>query len=389
MKNLKKIVAICLALTMILGVMTAFAGEAQEKQTIKIGLATCFTGDGARGANTQLYGLQVALNEINESGYSQYYDFELITGDDKYDATEAVSVANKLVYQDGVKAVFGHLNAVVTLAGISVYEEAQVPCFTPSGSSEKVVDSGYEYVYLCVPQDRIMAASLVNYLVNDLGKTKLGMMYCNNDQGQSGYEFCKRALDALGMEFADAQTYVVGDSDYTGQFLSMKSKEVDCVIIWGGEVTQRATMMDQIKQLIGTETVIGGDGNFSNASFIEATTPEQRAGVIYPVAWSSAFTDERSVKYIEEFKEIDDQHMVPGAVTVRQYDGMYLLATALNNMGPYDVNASDFTVKLNEAIKASSVEGLQGTLTPAENGECLDKSYIVCYNAEGVEELIK
>ena len=54
MKNLKKIVAICLALTMILGVMTAFAGEAQEKQTIKIGLATCFTGDGARGANTQL-----------------------------------------------------------------------------------------------------------------------------------------------------------------------------------------------------------------------------------------------------------------------------------------------------------------------------------------------
>ena len=148
------------------------------------------------------------LDQINSSGYSKYYDFELIQGDDQYDATEAVAVANKLVYQDGVKAVFGHLNAVVTLAGLGVYEEAKVPCFTPSGSSEKIVNSGYEYVYLCVPQDRIIAASLMNYLVNDLGLTKLGILACSNDQGQSGLEFCKTALADLDMEFVDEQAHL-------------------------------------------------------------------------------------------------------------------------------------------------------------------------------------
>jgi len=360
-----------------------------ERQTIKIGIATCFTGNGARGAETQLYGLQVALDEINASGLSKYYDFELIQGDDMYDATEAVSVANKLVYQDGVKAVFGHLNAVVTLAGLSVYEEAKVPCFTPSGSSDKVINSGYEYVYLCVPQDRIIAASLINHLIDEMGKTKIGILYCNNDQGQSGLEFCHNALSAKGMSFAAEETYLATDNDFTGQLLSMKSKGVEALVIWGGEVSQRSIMVQQARQLISTDVVISGDANFSNATFISITSPEEREGILYPAAWSPAFTDERSTEYVKSFIAKDSLGQTPGAVTVRFYDGMYLLVEALNKMGPYDVNAKDFTEKLNEAIKQSTVEGLQGTLTPAANGECLEKCYIVRYNAEGNEELVK
>jgi len=362
--------------------------DVPERQTLKIGIATCFTGSGARGAETQLYGLQVALDQIKESGYSKYYDFELIQGDDQYDATEAVAVANKLVYQDGVKAVFGHLNAVVTLAGLGVYEEAKVPCFTPSGSSDKIINSGYEYVYLCVPQDRIIAATLMKYLVNDMGLTKLGILYCNNDQGQSGLAYCKNALSELGMEFVSEETYLATDNDFTGQLLNMKNAGIEALVIWGGEVSQRGIMVKQARQLIGDDLVISGDANFSNATFISVTTPEEREGIVYPVAWSPAFTDERSKEYVEAFIEKDPLHQTPGAVTVRFYDGMWLLATALNILGPYDVNAEDFTIKLNEAIKNSSFEGLQGTLKPAPNGECLDTCFMVRYTLEG-EELIK
>lgn len=411
MAKFKKLFAMLLAVVMMVGLLAACGGDKPSastaptpgasgapagsetpdlgRQTVKIGIATCFTGNGARGAETQLYGLQVALDQIAASGYSQYYDFELIQGDDQYDATEAVSVANKLVYQDGVKAVFGHLNAVVTLAGLGVYEEAHVPCFTPSGSSAKIVDSGYQYVYLCVPQDRIIAASLINYLVDDLGLSKLGILYCNNDQGQSGLEFCENALSAKNLTFADKQTYLATDNDFTGQLLSMKGNEVEALVIWGGEVSQRSIMVQQARQLISTDVVISGDANFSNATFVSVTEPSDREGIIYPVAWSPAFTDERSQTYVKEFVAKDSLGQTPGAVTVRFYDGMWLLATALNNMGPYDVNAEDFTEKLNEAIKAASYDGLQGEMKPAANGECLKQSFIVRYNAEGNEELVK
>ena len=388
-KLFKKLLVLTLAAVFTLGVLNVFAEEATEKQTVKIAIATCFTGDGARGAATQLVGLKVALQEIEESGYCENYTFELLEYDDKYDATEAVTVANKLVWQDGCKAVFGHLNAVVTLAGMTVYDEAEIPCFTPSGSSAKVVDGTHPSTYLCVPQDRIIAATLINYLVDDLGKTNIAIMYSNNDQGTAGLEFCEAALEEKGMAFADEETYAVGDTDFSGQFLSMKQNDVDCVVIWGGEVTQRATMIKSIKQILGEDCVISGDGNFSNASFIEATTAEDRAGVIYPVAWSPSFTDERSQKYVEEFKALDEQGGTPGAVTVRFYDGMYLLATALNNMGVVDVDSDDFIVQLNAAIKEATYDGLQGTLAPQENGECLSASYVVTYDVDGNEVLLK
>ena len=371
------------------GTTTPDEPSVPERQTIKIAIATCFTGNAARGAETQLYGLQVALNQIAASGYSKYYDFELVKGDDMYDATEAVTVANKLVYQDEVKAVFGHLNAVVTLAALPIYEEAHIPCFTPSGSSAKIIESGYEYVYMTVPSDSIIAATLINYMVDDLGLTKLGLLYCNNDQGQSGLEYVERTLAEKNMKLTATETFVATDTDFTGQMLNFKAAGVETVIIWGGEVTQRSIMIQQARQLISNDILMASDGNSSNASFVSVTQPEERSGLLYSVAWSPAFTDEMSTTYIEDFIAIDSLKQTPGAVTVRMYDGMYLLATALNELGPYDVNADDFTEKLNEKIKEVSYQGLQGLLDPAENGECLNRGFVVRYNEEGNEELVK
>lgn len=408
MKNIKKTLALILAMIFAICALvgcgnsqtetttqaqaadeTTGDAAAADKQTIKIAIATCFSGNAARGAETQLLGLEVALNEIEESGYSKYYDFTISQYDDKYDATEAVTVANKLVYQDDCDVVFGHLNAVVTIAGLSVYDEAGIPCFTPSGSAGAIVDGTHKNTYLCVPQDRIMAESLIKYIVEDLGIKELGLLYSNNDQGTSGKEYCEEALTALNLKFADEETYAVEDNDFSGQLLNMKSAGVKAVVIWGGEITQRPVMIKNIKQILGDDCLIATDGNSSNASFIEATTVEDRKGVVYPSAWSPSFTDERSQKYVEEFKALDSQSGTPGAVTVRFYDGLYLLATALNDLGPYDVDADDFSEKLNEAIKNASYTGLQGEMKPQANGECLASSYIVTYGEDGNETLIK
>ncbi len=76
----------------------------------------------------------------------------------------------------------------------------------------------------------------------------------------------------------------------------------------------------------------------------------------------------------------------PGAVTVRFYDGMYLLATALNNMGPYDVEAADFQEKLNNALHEATYEGCRDLLDPGSPaGNCLNKSMIIRYDESGNE----
>jgi len=283
--------------------------------------------------------------------------------------------------------MFGHLNAVVTLAGIPVYEEAHVPLFTPSGSARAIIDSGFEYVYMVVPSDSIVMATLASYLVNDLGIERIGVLFSNNEQGQSALAFVQAGLAPYGMEVAASEAYMVGDVDFTAQMLNFRSADVETVLIVGGDIVQRSIMVQQARQLIDPDILISGDANFANVTFINTTEPEERDGIIFAAAWSNADTDAMSLRYIEDFMALDPQGARPGAVTVRFYDGMFLLATALNNLGPYDINAPTFQQSLNAAIRAAHFEGLQGMLDPQPNGETLLRAFIVRYTLTGEEVL--
>jgi len=363
--------------------------ETIEKQMLKIGIITAFSGASARSAETQLLGMQVALNQIAESGFSKYYDFDLIIGDDMDDATEAVAVANKLVYQDGIKVAFGHLSTAVSLAGLTVYEEAKIPTFVPSSSAYlAMVQNRYKYAYQSEIPANLPAIALVDYLVKDVGITKMGMLYVNNEGGQAGLKLIEDALAMHGLKLAAGESYAFADTDYTGQMLSFKAAGCEAVAVWAGTAATRPTAVAQARQLIGPDVIVCGDTVFSGSSFVSATQPEERAGVVYPVAWSPAFTDDMSQRYIKEFIELDPLSQTPSTTTVRFYDAMYLLATALNNLGPYDVNAPDFTDKLNDSIRNSSFQGLMGLLKPDEFGLCVTQVCVVRYNSQGVEELL-
>jgi branched-chain amino acid transport system substrate-binding protein len=352
-----------------------------ERQTLKIGIISCFSGASARSAEIQLVGLQAALKNIKDSGYSKYYDFELIQGDDQYDAAEAVKAANKAIYQDGIKVAFGHLNSTVTFAALPTYEEAKVPVFTPSYSMN-ITNSGFEYVYRATPNDEVFARSLVNFLVEEKGIKSIGLFHCNNDQGESGKEMMTAALADKGMEFKRIETYSLQDSDFTGPLLNFRNDKVEAVIIYGGDIVGRSNIVTQIRQLFDYDVVLAGDNAFSNSSFLEVTPVDIREGLYYVGAWASSLDTAQSKLFIDTFKELDPMGQIPGDVSARFYDAMYILTTALNNMGPYDVNAEDFTEKLNEQIKLAEYEGLQGTLKSNERGDLIHKSYVIQFQGE-------
>jgi branched-chain amino acid transport system substrate-binding protein len=355
-----------------------------EKQTIKIAVNTCFTGVAARGAELQYNGFMVALNQIVDSGYSKYYDFEVSKGDDENDATTAVSVANKSVHQDGVHVVYGHLNAVQTLAALPVYEEAKIPLLTPSVSLA-IVQSGFQYVYQVCPNDIVTCRTLAKYLVEERGFDNIAILYSNNEQGYSARDAIAAVLKEYNMDFGCEEQYGVTDIDFAGQLLRIKEKKCDAVIVWGGDPAGHSNIAGQVRQLFDYDILICGDSQFTTASFLETTSDDIKEGVECMVAWSPSFTDEASKRFVAEFKAMDSQGAAPGDMSARGYDSMYLLATALNNLGPYDVNADDFTEKLNEQLKLASYEGLQGTVKADENGACLSSCYVARISGNNLE----
>lgn len=352
------------------------------RQTVKIAVNTCFTGPAARGAELQYNGFMVGLNEIIESGYSKYYDFEILVNDDENDASAAASVANKAVYQQGAHIIYGHLNAVQTLAGLALYDEAGIPCLTPTTSSS-VTAFGSDYLLQMGVADDTTCRWILDYLVLELGYKNLAVMYSGNEQGYAALDALNAKLDEFNMDFACEEEYSTTDIDFSGQLLRIREKKCDAVILWGGDPAGRVNIVTQIKQLFDYDITIVGDTQFSTASFLNSVDPELKEGIICAVAWTPTLTDERSQKFCEDFKAIDSYGALPSDVSSRGYDSMYLIATALNELGPYDVEADDFREKLLEKLKEVSIVGLQGPISYTENGACISNSYVVSIGADG------
>src|SRR5947207_14613172 len=80
------------------GVITGERGApAPTTQTIVIGVSTAQTGPAAVAAEWELWGVNLAVEEINAAGGVLGRKLEILVMDNKCNPSEAVNVANKLV----------------------------------------------------------------------------------------------------------------------------------------------------------------------------------------------------------------------------------------------------------------------------------------------------
>ena len=107
---------------------------------------------------------------------------------------------------------------------------------------------------------------------------------------------------------------------------------------------------------------------------------------MYYTVWTPALEDEHSQEFIAKYEALTGR--TPADVSARGYDAVWVLATALNNMDGYDVNASDFSEKLKDAIRSIDYQGLQGFFHYDEVGEAFYTMKIITYK-DGKHVLVK
>src|SRR3972149_2230688 len=91
----------------------ALAGAAKrsraEDGVIKVGFLAALTGEAAGWGLPGLYGVEIWRDQLNAAGGvnvgGQQYTIEVISYDDEYDTTKALTGAKKLVFEDGVKFI--------------------------------------------------------------------------------------------------------------------------------------------------------------------------------------------------------------------------------------------------------------------------------------------
>lgn len=126
--KLKTIAAAMLCATLPLGV------QAQETEDLKIGALVTLSGAGAAWGQGMKNAAELAALEVNKAGGLEVggkrYKVSVVAYDDKYQANEAVTVANRLVFEDKVKYIIGPVGSAPVLAIQPVTEKNQVIVIT-------------------------------------------------------------------------------------------------------------------------------------------------------------------------------------------------------------------------------------------------------------------
>jgi branched-chain amino acid transport system substrate-binding protein len=277
----------------------------------------------------QTNGVQLALDEINESGYLG--DAELVfVIEDGYDTDSAVAAMTKLVEQDGVVAVIGPTLSTQAFAADQIAAAEGIPVMGVSNTAGGITtmaddDDVNQFIFRdSLPESSVIPGTLA-LAVDTLGIESVSILYGDDDDFTlSGYEVFADSLIELDVEVLSEETFGLEDVDFIPQLTNILSEDPDAIVVSAliGEAVQIVT---QARQLGYDGPIIGGNG-FNSASLI-TDAGDAANGVIVGAAWNIIGDAPLNAIFIENYNEAYD--LAPDQFATQAYTGAWLMATAI------------------------------------------------------------
>jgi len=167
--------------------LAATTAQAQQ-ETLKIGALVTLSGAGAAWGQGMLHAAELAADDANAQGglevAGKRYKVEVIPYDDKYQANEAVTVANRLVFEDKVKYIIGPVGSAPVLAIQPITEKNGVIVMT-LGFTPKALGADKPYTFRPNVTTAEVSQPQIDWAVKSLGIKKVGALFPNDETGQA------------------------------------------------------------------------------------------------------------------------------------------------------------------------------------------------------------
>src|SRR3954470_596829 len=205
-----------LALAAVLATIPAFAQQqGVSKDQILIGTIQDLSGPLAGYGKQARNGMQLRIDELNEQqGSIHGRKLKLVVEDDGYDPKKAVLAAQKLVNQDKVFIVAGHLGTAPNMAAMPVQFEKNVVNFMPITAAREMYEplNRLKYSFAATYYDQIRLA--LPKMVKEKGAKKVCINYQDDDFGLEVQRGAEAGLKAAGMELAEKTSFKRGATDF-------------------------------------------------------------------------------------------------------------------------------------------------------------------------------
>src|SRR5271169_7051499 len=137
-------------------------------EPVRIGVTTILSGQYADRGQSEQYGVELALERINEAGGVLGRPVEAFYGDNAADPATGVAATKRLIEEQHVPVLLGALWTPVTHAIMPIVADAKVPLVIDISAGQDFVDAsgvgGNDYAFKTIPSDRDIAVALMDWL---------------------------------------------------------------------------------------------------------------------------------------------------------------------------------------------------------------------------------
>ncbi len=167
---------------------------------ILFGQSAAFSGPAAELGKEMRLGIQAAFQEQNQAGGVHGRMLDLVTLDDGYEPDSAFANTWRLINREGVFALIGEVGTPTSRSVSPLANAEGVPFVGPFTGAAFLRDPGLANVLNVRASYHQETEEMVERLTEDLGITRVAVLYQNDSYGQDGLEGTRLALERRGLE---------------------------------------------------------------------------------------------------------------------------------------------------------------------------------------------
>jgi branched-chain amino acid transport system substrate-binding protein len=238
-------------------------------------------------------GMLLRVDEINEQGGVNGRKIKLLVEDSAYDPKKAVLAAQKLVNQDKIFAMVGHIGTAQNMAAMPVQFEKNVINFFPVTAAREMYEPFHRLKYSFAATYFDQMRSALPKLVKDKGAKKICTIYQDDEFGLEVVRGAEAGLKTLGMEFAEKTSYKRGATDFSSQVARMKAAGCDFVVL-GTIIRETIGTIAESRKTGFNPTFLGSSASYTD--LIHKLGGKAMDGLYATMTVANPYTDDQSPK---------------------------------------------------------------------------------------------
>ena len=209
----------------------SIAQQGVRKTEILVGTIQDFSGPLAAYGKQARFGMQLRIDELNEQGGVHGRKLKLLSEDSGYDPKKAVLAAQKLVNQEKIFIMAGHLGTAQNNAAMPVQFEKNVINFLPITAARDMYEPFHrlKYSFAVTYYDQIRTA--LPKLVKEKNAKRICTICQDDDFGLEVQRGAEAGLKTINMEVAEKASFKRGATDFSSQVAKMKASNCDLVVL--------------------------------------------------------------------------------------------------------------------------------------------------------------